>query len=323
MREIERLEPVARGAYTGSLGYVSARGCDFNILIRSITFAAGNGYLSAGGGIVIESDPETEYLETRHKAEALLHVLGHGKEGEAPAAPRRADSWRPPRPRGVHPARVVFLENHDSFSYNIVNYLRMLGAEVAVLDQSEGPRFGGLPFIEDDRATHLIVGPGPGDPATAGCTVQWVEAALEAELPFLGVCLGHQALGVACGARLRRAPHPVHGEDHRMHHTGRGPFAGLPDPAPFTRYNSLVLDRLPSALTLEAWSAAVGGRVGEPEELESGRTGRGLAADPDGRLVMAVAHRDRPAWGVQFHPESMLSPYGLDLLANFLETGLG
>ena len=213
----------------------------------------GTGYLSGGGGIVIESDPEFEYLETRHKVEALLHILGHGKLGEAPAAPRPIDSWRPPRPRGRHEARVLFVENHDSFSYNIVNYLRMLGAEVEVVDQLVGPdEADGVAALR--AATHVLVGPGPGDPSTAGRTLDWVAAALDAGLPFLGVCLGHQALGVQCGARLRRAPRPVHGEDHLMRHTGRGVLAGLPDPAPFTRYNSLVLEELPDELTVEAWS---------------------------------------------------------------------
>ena len=131
MREIARLEPVPRGAYTGSLGYVSGRGSDFNILIRSLTLAAGTGYISGGGGIVIGSDPPAEYMETRHKAEALLHVLGKGVRGSEPAAPGRDYAWRAaaaaPAPR--RPASL-FVECHDSFSFNIVNYLRMLGAEV-------------------------------------------------------------------------------------------------------------------------------------------------------------------------------------------------
>ncbi len=285
MRTIAELEPVPRGAYTGSLGYVSGRGADFNILIRSLTLAGGWAYLSAGAGIVIESDPVREYEETRHKAEALLHVLGQGRAGVPPAPPRVVEAWRPPRPRRRYAARVVFLENHDSFSYNLVNYLRMLGAEVRVVDHGEPPEFGG--------ATHLVVGPGPGDPFTAGRTLEWVRAALEDGVPFLGVCLGHQALGVALGGVLERAPRPVHGEAHPVRHVGRGVFAGLPDPAPFTRYHSLHLRALPPVLERLAWTE-------------------------DG-VVMGVGHRSRPAWGVQFHPESMLSPYGLELLANFLE----
>jgi anthranilate synthase/aminodeoxychorismate synthase-like glutamine amidotransferase len=296
MREIARLEPASRGAYTGSMGYVSGAAVDLNILIRSFTFAglergtgeapaAGAGYLSGGGGVVIESDPETEYLETRHKVEALLKILGKGKGGEAPAAPRPHHSWRPPAVPSRHDgARVLFVENHDSFSYNIVNYLRMLGAEVMVVDQGDAPGFAG--------ASHVVVGPGPGEPATAGRTLDWVRGSLEAGLPYLGICLGHQALGVLLGARLERAPRPVHGEGHAMHHGGRGLFKGLPDPATFTRYNSLVIAGLPPELELEAWTGD--------------------------DLVMAVRHTSLPAWGVQFHPESMLSPHGLELLAGFL-----
>jgi anthranilate synthase/aminodeoxychorismate synthase-like glutamine amidotransferase len=180
---------------------------------------------------------------------------------------------------------VLFVEAHDSFSYNIVNYLLMLGADVRVVDHAQAPVL--------DAATHIVVGPGPGDPPSSGRMLDWVAAALEARVPFLGVCLGHQALGMHLGATLERAPKPVHGESHPVSHTGRGLFAGLPDPAPFTRYHSLHLTHLPEELSAEAWTA-------------------------DG-LVMAVAHRELPAWGVQFHPESMLSPHGLDLLANFVE----
>jgi anthranilate synthase len=181
-------------------------------------------------------------------------------------------------------ADVVFVENHDSFSYNIVSYLRMLGAGVRVVDHRERPDF--------TRATHLVVGPGPGGPATAGRTLDWVSAAIDRRIPLLGVCLGHQALGVVCGARLDRAPSPVHGEGRAVRHTGRGLFAGIPDPAVFARYNSLILTDLPAPLSLEGWS--------------------------DDGLVMAIALRDRPAWGIQFHPESVRSEEGLKLIANFL-----
>ena len=314
MREIARLEPVPRGAYTGSLGFVSGVGADFNILIRSLTLAGDTAYISGGGGIVIESDPPNEYMETRHKVEALLHVLGKGRRGQPPAAPRRDYSWLPPRPRRRYDARVLFVECHDSFSFNIVDYLRCLGAEVDVVDHEEAPFLGtsggdasgardaassgGAPHPALARATHLLIGPGPGDPHTSGAILAWVAVALERRLPFLGVCLGHQALGVALGAPLVRAPRPIHGEAHPMHHTGRGLFAGIASPELFTRYHSLCLTELPASLTREAW------------------TDDGAGGD----VVMAVAHSGLPAWGVQFHPESMLSRAGLALLANFLET---
>ncbi|HUK76537.1 MAG TPA: chorismate-binding protein, partial [Thermoleophilia bacterium] len=289
MAEIARLEPVPRGAYTGSLGYVSGRRCDFNILIRSLTLVEGRGHISAGGGTVIGSEPASEYDETRHKAEALLHALGSGRSGQAPAAPVRDRSWRPPRPPRRSRAQVVFVECHDSFSYNIVDYLRMLGAHVTIVDHRRGPGEA-LP----EGATHLVLGPGPGDPASSGRLLDWVTVALRERRRLLGVCLGHQALGLALGARLERAARPVHGEAYSVHHDGRGLFTGLPEPVLFTRYHSLRLRDLPPDLRLTAWT--------------------------DDGLVMGIAHRDLPAWGVQFHPESMLSTAGLDLLANFLRS---
>ena len=292
MTEIARLEPVPRGPYTGSLGYVSGHGSGFNILIRSLTLAAGTGYISAGGGILIGSDPPAEYMETRHKAEALLHVLGKGVRGSEPAAPVRDYAWAPPRPRRRRTAQVLFVECHDSFSFNIVNYLRMLGAEVEVVDHRETPQPGGGAHAALAAATHLVLGPGPGDPHTSGKALDWVGAALAHSLPFLGVCLGHQALGVHLGAQLERAPRPVHGEAHAVHHTGRGLFAGLGSPVLCTRYHSLCLTGLPGELAVDAWT--------------------------DDGVVMAVSHVSRLAWGVQFHPESMLSEAGLELLGAFL-----
>jgi anthranilate synthase len=284
MNEIARLEPVPRGAYTGSLGYVSSAEADFNILIRSLTVAADRGHISAGGGIVIGSDPEEEYLETRHKAEALLQALAGGRGGLAPAPPRRLSSWRPPRAERRVPATVAFLEAHDSFSHTIVDYLRTLGAGVRVIDHQEPPNLRGV--------THVVLGPGPGEPATSGRMLDWVAAAVAARLPLLGVCLGHQAIGVHFDARLERAPRPVHGEAHDVFHAGAGLFAGIPSPAPFTRYHSLHLVHLPPQLIRQA-------------------------VTEDG-VIMAFSHYSLPVWGVQFHPESMLSPYGLTLLTNFL-----
>ncbi|KGQ21751.2 chorismate-binding protein [Thermus filiformis] len=283
MEAIRDLEPVPRGAYTGSLGYVSGRGADFNILIRSFTQVGEALHFSAGAGVVIGSDPEAEYQETLHKAEALLLALRQGRPGSPPAPPRPRASWSPPRPVFRGKARVLFLENRDSFSYNLVDYLRALGAEVRVVDQEEPPRLEGT--------THLLVGPGPKDPFTAGRVLDWTRAALEAGLPFLGVCLGHQALGVLLGGRLYRA-RPVHGEAHLVHHTGEGLFLGLPSPLAFTRYHSLAV-RDPRAKVL-AWTE-------------------------DG--VVQALWDGRVAFGVQFHPESLLSEWGMVLLARFLEVG--
>jgi len=283
MEAIRDLEPVPRGAYTGSLGYVSGRGADFNILIRSFQRVGEEVLFSAGAGIVIASDPEGEYEETLHKAESLLLALERGRPGKAPRPPKPQAAWGPPPPPRRVRARVLFLENRDSFSYNLVDYLRALGAEVEVVDQEEAPRFRGF--------THLVVGPGPKDPFTAGRVLEWTQRAVAEGLPFLGVCLGHQALGLALGAELYRE-RPVHGEAHSIFHSGERLFAGLPNPLPFARYHSLALRNLPSRIRLLAWTAE-----GVPMAIWDGRR----------------------AYGVQFHPESILSPWGMELLARFLE----
>ncbi|AKU90550.1 chorismate-binding protein [Vulgatibacter incomptus] len=285
MEAIAELEPAPRGSYTGCLGYSSGAGADFNILIRSFTVAGDEAYFSCGGGIVIDSDPARELAETDTKAASLLAALERGKEGRAPAPPRKDATWEPPRSRRPSDARVLFVENRDSFSFNVVDYLRASGAEVRVVDRDEAP--------ELDWPTHVVVGPGPGEPATAGRTLEWIGASLEAGLPLLGVCLGHQALGVALGARLGRASRPVHGVAERVAHAGRGIFEALPSPASFARYHSLSLHELPPGVELEAWAE-------------------------DGSC-MAISARDRRAWGVQFHPESILSTHGMELLSAFLE----
>ena len=265
----------------------------------------GTGYLSGGGGIVIESDPEFEYLETRHKVEALLHILGHGRQGEpGPASPRRlvaaAEAARRLRGPGAvrREPRLVQLQHRQ-----LPAHARRRGRGRSTSSSGPARRRGRGAARRDP----LLVGPGPGDPWTAGRTLDWVAAALDGARPFLGVCLGHQALGVQRGARLRRAPRPCTARTISCVTQSRHACRRT-DPAPFTRYNSLVLEEVPAVLTVEAWSHPDDGRrVPQP-------------GGADGGLVMAIAHRERPAWGVQFHPESMLSPHGLDLLANFLET---
>ncbi len=284
MQSIAALEPTARGAYTGSMGYISGTGADFNILIRSFTFAGDKVYFSAGSGIVIESEREHEYAETLSKAQSMMNAIGSGSKGMSPAAPVLHAAWKPPQPKSKVEAQVLFLECHDSFSYNIVDYLRSLGAEVEVADHRENPA---------GWFSHIVLGPGPGDPFTSGKCLDWAKFALAQEIPILGICLGHQVLGVALGATLGRAPRAVHGESEEIFHSEDQIFAGIPIPSEFTRYHSLSLSDLPDTLEQIAWSKS--------------------------EICMGIRVKNKDAWGVQFHPESLLSSYGIDLLHNFLK----
>jgi anthranilate synthase/aminodeoxychorismate synthase-like glutamine amidotransferase len=189
---------------------------------------------------------------------------------------------------------ILLLDNYDSFVYNLARYLRELGETVEV-------RRNDRVTVEEARElapTHLVVSPGPCTPSEAGVSNRLVRE-LGADVPVLGVCLGHQCIGVSHGGRVVRASRPMHGKTSRIHHGGDGLFAGIPSPFPGTRYHSLVVEResLPGELEVIAWT-------GEGE-------------------VMALRHRRRPVWGVQFHPEAILTRGGHALLANFLALGRG
>jgi len=188
--------------------------------------------------------------------------------------------------------KLLVIDNHDSFTYSLVQYLRELGADVEVVVCDAGE--AGRPAERD--VAGLVISPGPGRPEGAGASLTAVRAFAESGRPVLGVCLGHQAVGVCFGARVRRARRPLHGRTSAIDHAGRGVLRGLPRPFRATRYHSLVVDETD-------W----------PQALEV------TARDEDGE-VMGVRHRWLPAEGVQFHPESVLSEAGRPLLANFLET---
>jgi len=182
------------------------------------------------------------------------------------------------------------IDNYDSFTYNLVQYLGELGAQVDVLRNDAED----IESLLARRPDGVVVSPGPGIPEDAGVSVEAVRRFGQAGTPVLGVCLGHQALGVASGGHIVRARSIMHGKTSKIEHDGRGVFAGLPQPFEATRYHSLVIE----ASTL-------------PASLEvSART-------PDGE-IMGVRHREWTAHGVQFHPESILTGCGKDLLANFL-----
>ncbi len=183
---------------------------------------------------------------------------------------------------------ILVLDNYDSFTFNLVQALGGLGCALRVVRNDAVDVAAALAL--DPQA--IVLSPGPGRPEEAGCCVELIRRA--GRVPLLGVCLGHQALAVAFGGRVVHAPEVVHGKTAAVHHAGERLFAGLPQPFQAARYHSLVVDRrtLPEVFRIDAWT--------------------------DDGLVMAVSHRERPLYGVQFHPESIATPDGPALLANFL-----
>ncbi len=187
--------------------------------------------------------------------------------------------------------RLVMIDNYDSFTYNLVQYLAELGADVEVFRND----VAGAEELLAERPAGLVISPGPGRPEDAGNSLEAVRLCAEAGIPLLGVCLGHQAIGAAFGGRIVRARSIMHGKVSSIEHDGRGIFRGLESPFRATRYHSLVIaaDSCPDALEISARTA-------------------------DGE-VMGVRHRELPIEGVQFHPESILTDVGKSLLRSFLE----
>ncbi|WP_447555867.1 anthranilate synthase component II [Vreelandella sp. EE22] len=191
--------------------------------------------------------------------------------------------------------RVLMIDNYDSFTFNIVQYLSELGAEVATYRHDAIS----LEQIRTHAPTHLMISPGPCTPNEAGISLAAIEH-FAGRLPILGVCLGHQAIGQVFGARVVRAPRVMHGKTSRIEHTGQGVFRALETPLEVTRYHSLVVEResLPACFEVTAWT-------GEADETPG--------------LIMGLRHRTLDIEGVQFHPESILTRQGHALLANFLQ----
>lgn len=187
---------------------------------------------------------------------------------------------------------IFMLDNYDSFTYNLVQYLSELGAEVVVRrnDAVTVDEVGAL------KPAAIVISPGPCTPREAGISVPLIQR-YASSIPTLGVCLGHQSIGAALGGDVVRAPRIMHGKTSPIHHAGQGVFAGLPEPFDATRYHSLVIspETLPAELETTAWT------------------------DDEGtRTIMGVRHRSWPLEGVQFHPESILTVCGKQLLSNFL-----
>jgi anthranilate synthase/aminodeoxychorismate synthase-like glutamine amidotransferase len=192
---------------------------------------------------------------------------------------------------------IAMIDNYDSFTYNLVQYLGELGAQVRVFRNDEVT----LDELEALAPSHVVLSPGPGTPDDAGITLALIER-LAGRVPILGVCLGHQAIGQAFGGRVVRAQRVMHGKTSRIRHDGKGIFESIADDFVATRYHSLVVERdsLPDCLSVTAQS--------------------------EDREIMGLRHRGLPVEGVQFHPEALLTEHGHKMLQNFLEgneTGRG
>jgi anthranilate synthase component 2 len=195
---------------------------------------------------------------------------------------------------------LLMIDNYDSFTFNIVQYLAELGAEVKVIRNDEM----GVEDVLRLAPERIVISPGPCTPNEAGISMdvirRYTSGELAGKVPLLGVCLGHQSIGQVFGGRVVRARQVMHGKISAIHHDGRGVFAHLPSPFSATRYHSLVVERasLPDCLEMTAWTVNDAGAVDE---------------------IMGLQHRTLPVQGVQFHPESILTEHGHALLKNFLD----
>ncbi|GAW47935.1 Glutamine amidotransferase, class I [Nocardioides sp. PD653] len=315
MEIINDIEITGREAYTGAIGWSGAAGLELNVAIRTFEFAPGSVWLGVGGGIVSASDPQGEVNECMVKAAPLVAAIGGGLDTDAPAdapsaRPRRATEPSSVDDLGSEQSRlathyrssrdarntsVLLIDNYDSFAYNLVHYCQVAGAVVTVVRNDSMAVDDLLAAIHEGRFDRVVISPGPGRPESAGVSVELVRR-LPDRVPLLGVCLGHQAIAVAYGARVARAPSPVHGRQVEIHHDQTGIFRGLPTPLIGGRYHSLTVDDA----SLRGCPLNVSAR------------------SPSG-LVMGIRHQTRPVEGLQFHPESILTSHGQDLVNGFLD----
>lgn len=186
--------------------------------------------------------------------------------------------------------KVVLIDNYDSFTYNLVQYFGDLGVTCDVYRNDKISVDDVLKLAPEG----IVISPGPSDPDHAGICLDMIHAASEKDIPLLGVCLGHQALGQALGGKVIRAPHPMHGKVSDITHTNHGVFKDIPSPYPVTRYHSLIVERETLPFCLD------------------------VTAETDDGLIMGLQHKAKPLHGVQFHPESIATEHGHALLKNFV-----
>jgi len=192
---------------------------------------------------------------------------------------------------------LLMIDNYDSFTYNVVQYLGELGADVHVV-RNDQIDVAGVEALQPER---IVISPGPCTPDQAGISMELIKA-FAGRLPILGICLGHQSIGQVFGGKIVRARQVMHGKTSQVYHREQGVFRGISDPFQATRYHSLVIEKesLPDCLEVTAWTETESGELDE---------------------IMGVRHRELAIEGVQFHPESILTAHGHDLLRNFLEQG--
>lgn len=311
MEILAELEPAPRGVYTGSIGWLGFDGdFELSIAIRTVLVRDGTAYVQAGGGIVLDSDPEAEWRESVEKVRGILDAIaGSSPQERGPGGIRRAsgaavepalspESAPDPlagEPRSFPPPRVALLDQRDSFAHNLARYLRELGSEVRVFRADRAS----LDELRAESPTHLVLSPGPCTPREFPLSVEAVRW-FAGRVPILGVCLGHLCIAGALGGGWRPAAEPRHGKASRIRHRGEGLFRGVTDPLQAGLYHSLAVatEDLPAGFRLAAWTEAGG--------------------------VMAIEDPSRRIWGLQFHPESVLTPEGRTILGNFLaETTAG
>jgi len=322
---IDELEQRPRSFWTGSIGWIdlTSGACSWNILIRTLIArkqrGQWHGSIAAGGGITIGSHPKTEVDEAKWKAAALRKACGwidgenselpvgkltvHQLEVEAVPSASAEGKVRFIDENTVAEGCVLLIDNLDSFTLNIAHAIAGLGRDVLIYKARDGApgviwdNDACVEFVHRFRPTHIVLGPGPGEPTDSPLTMELAHCALSGKIstPILGICLGHQALGLAAGMELIRSPNgPVHGAPRTCLHNQTGLFSTLKSPSLFTRYNSLCIASMENGPYIET------------------------AHEIDTEMVMGIKHPSLQIHGIQFHPESVGSKEGLELLKNFL-----